>query len=196
MTSTEERLLRTYLEAHGDIYGQDDDAGFGVSYAGRATPEGAVKYKHVPELAQVWQDRYVAGLPPGLQCRLHEPAGCLGRWAVPLPDVHLEDCPGPGAGQRACAGVTPGSGGHEDSLPRRAGWPADRRPSTQETHGLDDGHPAFQGATEGQVARCALRWESLSDRPAVGRRPADRPAPRMRVGSGSTSSSLYISIRA
>ena len=85
------------------------------------------------------------------------------------------------AGQGACAGVTPGSGGHEDSLPRRAGWPADRSPSTQETHGLYNGHPAFQGATEGPVARCALRWESLSDRPAVGRRPGDPQAPRMWV---------------
>ena len=81
----------------------------------------------------------------------------------------------------ACAGVTPGSGGHEDSLPRRAGWPPGRRPSNQETLGLDDGHPAFQGASGVPVARCALRWESLSGRPAVGRRPTDRPALRMRV---------------
>ena len=87
--------------------------------------------------------------------------------------------PARAAGQRACAGATPGSGGHEDSLPRRAGWPHDRRPPTQETHGLDDGHPAFQGATGGPVARCSLRWESLSDRPAVGRRLGDPPALRM-----------------
>ena len=57
MTSTEERLRRAYLAAHGDIIDQDDDAGFGVSYAGRATPEGQVDYKHALELAQVWQNR-------------------------------------------------------------------------------------------------------------------------------------------
>ena len=79
MTSTEERLMRAYLAAHGDIDGQDDDTGFGVWYADRATPVGEVEYKHVLELAQVWQDRYVAGLPPGLQCRLLEAAGYLGR---------------------------------------------------------------------------------------------------------------------
>ena len=39
----------------------------------------------------------------------------------------------------------------------------------------------IQGAPRGPVARCALRWESLSGRPAVERRPADRPAPRMRM---------------
>ena len=79
MTSTEERLLRAYPAAHGDIYGQDDDAGFGVWYAGGVTPEGKVKCKHVLELVQVWQDRYVAGLPPELQCRLLEAVGYLGR---------------------------------------------------------------------------------------------------------------------
>ena len=73
MTSTEERLLRAYLSAHGGIYGQDDDIGFGVWYAGRATPEGEVDYKHVLELAQVWQGRYVEGtaratIPATLSC--------------------------------------------------------------------------------------------------------------------------------
>ena len=76
--NAEERLLRTDPAAHGDIYGQDDDASFGVSYADRATPEDEVEYKHVLELAQVWQDRYVR-VPPGIQCRLHEAAGYLGR---------------------------------------------------------------------------------------------------------------------
>ena len=78
MTSTEERLLRAYLAAHGDIYGQGDDIGFGVWYAGCATPEGEVECKHVLELVQVWQDRYVR-IPPGLQCRLLEAVGYLGR---------------------------------------------------------------------------------------------------------------------
>ena len=61
MTSTEERLLRAYPAAHGDIYGQDDDIGFGVSHASRATTEGEVECKHVLGLAQVWQDRNVEG---------------------------------------------------------------------------------------------------------------------------------------
>ena len=47
MTSTEEQLLRGYPAAHGDIIGHDDDTGFGVSYAGRATPKGKVEYKHI-----------------------------------------------------------------------------------------------------------------------------------------------------
>ena len=53
MTSTEERLRRAYVAAHGDIYGHDDDIGFGVWYAGGATPEGEAEYKHVLELAQM-----------------------------------------------------------------------------------------------------------------------------------------------
>ena len=53
MTSTEERLLRAHLSAHGGIDCQGDDIGLGVWYAGRATPEGEVEYKHVLELAQV-----------------------------------------------------------------------------------------------------------------------------------------------
>ena len=149
MTSTEERLLRAYPAAHGDIDGQDDDTGFGVSYAGRATPKGEVEYKHVLQLAQVTQDRYVR-IPPGVRCRLHEAHGHHGDETVLLPDVHLENCAGPGARQRACAGVTLGSGGHEDSLPRRAGWPPDRRPSNQEPHGLDDGHAAFKERPKAQ----------------------------------------------
>ena len=57
MACTEERLLRAYLAAHGDIDGHDDDIGFGVWYTGRATPEGKVECKHVLELAGMWQDR-------------------------------------------------------------------------------------------------------------------------------------------
>ena len=78
MTSTEERLLRAYLEAHGDIDGQGDDIGFGVWCAGRATPVGEAEYKHVLDLVQVWQGRNVR-IPPGLQCRLLEAVGYLGR---------------------------------------------------------------------------------------------------------------------
>ena len=65
MTSTEERLPRAYPAAHGDIDGQNDDAGFGVWYAGRAAPEGEVEYKHVLERALVWQDRNVEGYRQG-----------------------------------------------------------------------------------------------------------------------------------
>ena len=79
MTSTEERLPRAYPAAHGDIDGHDDDIGFGVWYDGGATPEGEVECKHVLELAQVSQDRYVAGLPPGLPRRPLEAAGRHGR---------------------------------------------------------------------------------------------------------------------
>ena len=61
MTSKEEQVLRAYPAAHGDIDGQGDDIGFGVWCAGRATPEGEIEYKHVLELVQVWQDRYVEG---------------------------------------------------------------------------------------------------------------------------------------
>ena len=49
MKSTQERLLRAYPAAHGYVDGPDDDIGFGVWHAGRATPEG--ENWHVPELA-------------------------------------------------------------------------------------------------------------------------------------------------
>ena len=47
MKSTEERLPRAYLAAHGDIYGQYDDIGFQTWYTCRESPEGEVEYKHV-----------------------------------------------------------------------------------------------------------------------------------------------------
>ena len=50
---------------------------------------------------------------------------------------------------------------------------SDRFP--KEAHGLDDGHPAFQGAPRGPVARGALRWESLVGPPGC-RTSADGPA--------------------
>ena len=98
MTSTEERLRRAYLAAHGDIDGQDDDAGFGVWYAGRATPECEVKYKHLLEMAQVWQDRYVEGYRQGYNGGFTKLLDTLGDETVLLPAVHLEDCAGPGCG--------------------------------------------------------------------------------------------------
>ena len=164
MTSTQERLLRAYAAVHGDIDDHDDYVGFGVWHAGRATPEGEVEYKHLLELAQVWQDRYVEGTA---MATMSATRSCWIPWVMRRSCCRTSTwttAPPWTAGQGACAGVTPGSGDHEDSLPRRARWPADRSPSTQETHGLDDGQPAFQGATEGQVARCTRRWESLSDR--------------------------------
>ena len=93
--NAEERLLRTDPAAHGDIYGQDDDASFGVWYAGRATPEGEVEYKHVLELAQVWQDQEYR---PGYNVGYLKLLDTLGGEAVLLPDVHLEYCAGPGCG--------------------------------------------------------------------------------------------------
>ena len=100
--NAEERLLRTYPAAHGDIDGQDDDIGFGVWYAGRATPEGEVEYKHVLELGQVWQDRYVEGYRQGYDAGYSNLLLILlvylGDEAVLLPDVHLEDCAGTGYG--------------------------------------------------------------------------------------------------
>ena len=79
MTSTEERLPRAYPAAHGDIDGQDDDAGFGVWYAGRATPEGQVDYKHALEPGAGVAGPVGGRIPPGLQYRLLESAGYLGR---------------------------------------------------------------------------------------------------------------------
>ena len=96
--NAEERLLRTDLAAHGDIEGQDDDTGFGVWYAGRATPEGEVEYKHVLELAQVWQDRYVEEYRQGYNVGYSKLLDTLGDEAILLPDVHLKDCAGPGCG--------------------------------------------------------------------------------------------------
>ena len=98
MTSTEERLLPAYPAAHGNIDGQDDDIGFGVWYAGRATPECEVEYKHVLELAQVWQDRNVEGYRQDYNAGYSKLLDTLGDEAVLLPDVHLEVCAGPGYG--------------------------------------------------------------------------------------------------
>ena len=44
----------------------------------------------------------------------------LGNEAVLLPDVHMEDCAGPGYGVTRLCWFTPMSGGHEGSLPPRA----------------------------------------------------------------------------
>ena len=96
--NAEERLLRTDPAAHGDIYGQDDDIGFGVWYAGRATPEGEVEYKHVLELAQAWQDPYVEGYRQGYNAGYSKLLDTLGDETVLLPDVHLEGCAGTGCG--------------------------------------------------------------------------------------------------
>ena len=99
MTSTEEQLLRTYPATHGDIDGQGDDIrGFGVWYAGRATPECEVECKHVLETAQVWQDRYVEGYRQGYNVGFTKLLDTLGDETVLLPAVHLEDCAGPGCG--------------------------------------------------------------------------------------------------
>ena len=40
MTSTQERLLKAYAAVYGDIERHEYDIGFGVWYAGLATPEG------------------------------------------------------------------------------------------------------------------------------------------------------------
>ena len=96
--NAEERLLRTYPAAHGDIYDQDEDAQAGVWYAGRATPEGEVEYKHVLELAQMWQDRYVEGYHQAYNAGFTKLLDTLGDEVVLLPDVHLEDCAGTGCG--------------------------------------------------------------------------------------------------
>ena len=98
MTSTEERLLRAYLAAHGDIDGHDDDIGFGVWYADRATPECEVECKHVLELGQVWQDRCVEGYRQAYNVGYSKLLDTLGDETVLLPAVHLEDCAGPGCG--------------------------------------------------------------------------------------------------
>ena len=74
------------------------DAGYGVWYADRATPEGEVKYNHVLELAQVWQDRYVGRYCQGYNAGYPKLLDTSGNEAVLLPDVHLEGCAGPGFG--------------------------------------------------------------------------------------------------
>ena len=92
MTSTQERLLRAYSAVDGDIDDHDDYVGFGVWHASRATPEGEVEYKHLLELAQVWQDRYVEGFRHGYNVGYTKLLDTLGDEAVLLPDVHLDDC--------------------------------------------------------------------------------------------------------
>ena len=79
MTSTEARLLRAYPAAHGDIIGQDDDAGFSVWYASRATPEGEVEVQARPRDGASVAGQVRGRISPRLQCRLHEAAGYLGR---------------------------------------------------------------------------------------------------------------------
>ena len=79
MTNTEERLLPAYPAAHGDIYGQDDDAGFGVWKAVHATPELEVEYKHVLEAGAGVAGPVSGRISPALQCRLLEAVGYLGR---------------------------------------------------------------------------------------------------------------------
>ena len=90
--------MRAYLAAQGDIDGQDDDADFSVWYAGRATPEGEVEHRRVLKLAQVWQDRYVAGYRQGYNAGYTKLLDTLGDEQVLLPVVHLEDSAGPGCG--------------------------------------------------------------------------------------------------
>ena len=95
-SSAEEWLLRTYPAAHGDIDGHCDDIGFGVWYASLATPEGEVQYKHVLELGQVWRDRYAEGYRQGYDASYSKLLDTLGGGVVLVPNVHLEDCAGPG----------------------------------------------------------------------------------------------------
>ena len=54
--------------------------------------------KHVLELAQVWQDRYVEAYRQGYNAGYTKLLDVMVDEAVPLPDVHLEDCAGPGWG--------------------------------------------------------------------------------------------------
>ena len=90
--------MRGYPAAHGDIIGHDDDTGFGVSYAGRATPECEVEYKHVLELAQMWHDRYVGRYRQGYNAGYSKLLDVMGDETVLLPAVHLVDGAGPGCG--------------------------------------------------------------------------------------------------
>ena len=63
MTAEEERLLKAYLGAYGEIESADDNAGFYDWYMKRYEGgEDERNYKHTLDLARVWASRYTAGI--------------------------------------------------------------------------------------------------------------------------------------